>query len=247
MNVSFLKNRDNVRFLLSCGALAFAWSTLGQVDHAHAKDASPAEPEERAEVEVPPSIPSRGEPSETWFVDLGVSVNSSRRDAYTRQLTPRLHRSPAVVADFAVEAAAGAYFSRYFGALVRYDHLDEDHYESVEGAQQSLWWKTHALSVGPRARLPLWEEWFSLFAEATVGLAIARVEERGLERDTRRELGVALRGVAGVFLGGEHIGAYLNGGYTYAPVLEAPDGSVHDSGGFVAAVGVRARSLHWWW
>jgi hypothetical protein len=57
-----------------------------------------------------------------------------------------------------------------------------------------------------------------------------------------------LRGVLGfTFAFSEHFGAYLSGGYVYAPVTSNLIGQHHNDGGVTIATGFRLRSLKGVW
>ncbi len=199
-------------------------------------------------------------PSERWFFELGLTGNSSRDDAYVHTLTDfRFQEEDAFAVGLDplvnVELAAGVGLSRHLSVLARADTLESRKFSrTLQGPDgrsrdETFVWATRAVSLGARGRLPLLSEWLVLFAEGDVGLGFGRTQFSGTGvNHTEHYFGVALRGDVGATFGiTRHVGLYLSGGYTYAPVIRNGLDETHDDGGFTLATGLRLRSLEGWW
>jgi hypothetical protein len=196
---------------------------------------------------------------ERWFAEFGLAGNAVREDAYTRTLEDfRFQRQNKGDDGLGFEGALGYGLLRNLSVVARFDTLEKKAYERelrgpAEGSRAEEYrhfsWATRAVSLGARARLPLWHEWFVPIVELDVGLGVARSELWGEDlSEVQRHYGVALRGVTGFTVGvAEHYGLYTVVGYTFAPVLDNEIGETHDDGGFTLAAGLRMRSLKGWW
>lgn len=197
------------------------------------------------------SVYAQSKPThETWFVELGVSLNARNHDGYNRALKQRgYERDLELSLPLGPELAFGAALHRHFSVLVRYDFLESNTYRKAVGSQQDdiFEWTTRSVSPAVRARLPLYDEWLVAFAELSCGLGIARPRETSMGKATEdHQFGPALRGALGLTFGSEHFGGYLAGAYTHVSILEQSDHK-HQDGGPVVALGLRVRSLQWWW
>jgi hypothetical protein len=196
---------------------------------------------------------------ERWFAEFGLAGNAVREDAYTRTLEDfRFQRQSKGDDELGFEGALGYGLIRNLSLVARFDTLEKKAYERelhgpAEGSRDEGYrhfsWATRAVSLGVRARLPLWHEWFVPIVELDAGLGFARSELWGEDvSEVERHYGVALRGVTGFTAGvSEHYGLYTVVGYTFAPVLDNEIGETHDDGGFTLAAGLRVRSLKGWW
>lgn len=189
-------------------------------------------------------------PHETWFVELGVSLNARNHDGYNRALKQQgYERDLDLSLPLSPELAFGAALHRYVSMLVRYDFLESNTYRKTSGSSQvdTFEWTTRSVSLAARGRLPLYDEWLVAFAELSCGLGIARPRDTVMGKETEdHQFGPALRGALGLAFGSEHFGGYLVGAYTHVSILEK-SGQQHQDGGPAVALGLRVRSLRWWW
>jgi hypothetical protein len=106
-------------------------------------------------------------------------------------------------------------------------------------------------------RQPIAGHWLVAFTDLTVGLAftVSALEYEVTsgagylpKRDDQRDRSLALRGLVGLQFGfTRHVGAFLAGGYAYAPTLVNLAHERHDGGGPVFLTGVRLNSVKGWW
>lgn len=201
----------------------------------------------------------RREPHERWFAELGMRYLHYGEDAYTRTLedfgygSSDERRSPGfrLIRRFRFSTAVGLGVHRQLAVLVRYDGLESDFYRTTDSVFDSILtseriysYRSRAVQLGVRARLPQRAERVVPFAEADLGLGFARTEltvgEAG--EAPRRERGPAVRAALGVTLGGTFAG-YLSLGFIYAPVLENLLGERRNVGGAFLETGVHFRTL----
>jgi hypothetical protein len=167
---------------------------------------------------------------ESWFLELAMTTTVTIEDAYVQ----RLHDfdiSDPTRADFGFDAAYGWMLNRYVGVVGRYGLIDASaSYSNRTNQPYSLHWRTRAVTVGLRGRLPLLRRYLVLFGEAAAGLAFTRNNfshqvVEGTSQHTQDELGtetnVALRALVGLDVGvTRHFGCFGAAGYAYAPTLE---------------------------
>jgi hypothetical protein len=199
----------------------------------------------------------RRKAQESWFVELGVSLVSPLADGYTRRLNAFDYRDTRRL-DVTVDGALGFMLTRHFGLVARYGWIEQQQFQSDRlNSVNSLEWQTHALTLGARARYPLFGRRLVLFGDASAGLGITHSSfqypvSTGSSYQSviseRHDYGVALRAVAGVDVGlSDHFGLFFAGGYALAPTLKNELGDRHLGGTFMFLAGIRFNGVEGGW
>lgn len=199
------------------------------------------------------------EPFERWFAELGLRYTHFAPDAYTRTLESFGYASSdasrsaglQLARRLRLSAAAGLGLHPHVSVLVRYDGLDGDSYDSGESlpesslsSARSFWYRSQAVMLGARLRLPLRDELVVPFAELAGGLGFARTVLTVNEAEHgERKRNLALRAALGAALGRKLAGGYVALGFSYAPVLVNRFGEHHQVGGPFVEVGVRFHRI----
>ncbi len=191
---------------------------------------------------------------ECWFLELGVALGSVTDGAYTRTLE-QFRFSEQDADRLTLEGAAGIALHPNVNLVARYDQLESRSYErSLQGPDgrsrdETFAFRTHAVSLGARGRLPLKKEWVVAFAEGDLGLGRSRSEMEGKRLHAiDHHFGLVLRAAVGLTIGiSKHFGLYAQGGYVYAPVTRNAIGEAHNDGGVTVATGIRLRILKGVW
>lgn len=203
---------------------------------------------------------SRSAPFERWFGELGLSFSQRPNDAYSQSFET-FGFTPDVRWDWLggpwdrarqlhASAAVGLGVARNFALLMRFDGLERREYLRYDELQQLSWepdvyhFRTHAVMAAIRVRYPLWEELLVPYVEAGGGLGFGRgTFHHGKREITDHNFGPAVRAAAGVTLGRGLFGAYLAGGFVYAPITQNRFGQQHNDGGGFAELGLRIHSF----
>lgn len=189
---------------------------------------------------------------ESWFVELGIGANGNAHDdAYIHTLHDFRFDGLEPALSSAFEGALGLGLHRNVALLARFDELERRSYDrDLQGPDgqtrnERFGWTTRAVSLGARARVPLFREWIVGFVECDAGLGFSRSKLSGENVHSKNtDYGVVLRGSAGLTFGvWKYLGLYLSAGYTYAPVLSNRIGETHDDGGMTLASGIRIRGI----
>jgi hypothetical protein len=194
---------------------------------------------------------------ESWFMEVGFATTTSFDDAYTRRLNEfglRDWERPGFGADIAL----GWMFNRYLGVAARYGVLDTREFNSYRiNTSDKVAWRTRAITLGVRGRLPLARRWLVLFGEAGAGIGFTqslfsydRIEgARVYTTDTEdRHFNVALRALAGLDIGlTRHFGWWLAAGYAFAPTLKNELGERHNAGSMTYMFGFRVHGAVGGW
>jgi hypothetical protein len=195
---------------------------------------------------------------ERWFIEVGVSWNFARDDAYVDTLKDFLFRdygSPVghfELGSFAPYLAGGLGFNRYGAVLARLDRLQarEFHrvleYRSADSEHTRYDWQTWSIALALRGRWPFLEERVAPFAELGLGLGIGRdsFKYQDEEEVDETHFGPVVLAAIGTSV---HlfwrIGLVAKVGYAYAPVLENLLKQSHDDGGVSFSLALRLRGL----
>jgi hypothetical protein len=205
-----------------------------------------------------------GERHEVWFLELGVSGSAQRDDGYVQTLEQFRYQRGYKVGLLGtvkpedrllfMETALGFAVHRNLSLLGRFDTFEKRVFHrqlsgpNWEGRKDVFDWRSQAVSLGARARLPLWQEYIVVVAELSVGLGISRsTYEADGDASKSWDFGPALRGAFGFNFGSDHFGVYLMSGYALVRSLKNEIGDTHDDGGFFGSLGLRLRSLKRWW
>ncbi|MET0287045.1 MAG: caspase family protein [Polyangiales bacterium] len=194
---------------------------------------------------------------ESWFLEVGMSVTTSFDDDYTRRLNQfslRGGEGPG----FGADIAGGWMFNRYLGVSARYGMLDARTFRSSRiNTSDQMAWRTRAITLGLRARLPLVRRWLVLFGEAGAGIGFTTSQFSYDEiTDTRQQTtdttdthyNVALRGLAGLDFGlSRHLGWWLAAGYAFAPTLKNQLDERHNAGSMTYMFGFRVNGAVGGW
>ncbi|MDB4973358.1 MAG: hypothetical protein JWN48_1699 [Myxococcaceae bacterium] len=206
-------------------------------------------------------IAERQAAREGWFVEGSLGITASKSsDSYIKTLRAFDYQD-AGSARLNIDTALGVMLTRRLGLVFHYDRLERRNYEvSAHGkpAQEYAFsWHTQAVMAGLRLRQPILSHWLVVFTDLTAGLAFTTSELEypvsvgstfAPKHDQDRDRSLSLRGIAGFQFGfTRHVGAFVAGGYAYAPTLTNLAGERHDSGGPVFLTGVRLNSVKGWW
>jgi hypothetical protein len=198
---------------------------------------------------------------EGWFVEASLGITASMvADSYVKTLRA-FDYSESELARATLDAALGYMLTRRLGLVFHYARLERRRYDTpgqaMTGQRYVFSWHTQAVMAGLRFRQPIASHWLVAFADLTAGLsfsvsALQYEVSAGAgylsQRDDQRDRSVALRGIAGLQFGfTEHVGAFIAGGYAYAPALVNLVHERHDSGGPVFLTGLRLNSVKGWW
>jgi hypothetical protein len=195
-----------------------------------------------------------------WQIEAGFGPMTRVDDAYTRTLERFGYRQEGGLVwlrpRFRFHAGASRGVLPHLAVGAMFHTLAGDEYtRTVSDSNDTFAFDAYGLSGfargfitpigGARPRTFFLE----LYVQAALGLAlgISTLEtgsvtvpfDRG--ETTERQLGWVLGAQGGVALGGGPIAFFLHGGREYAPTFENLTGDVHDSGGWSAQLGARAR------
>jgi len=195
---------------------------------------------------------------ERWFIELGVSWNFARDDAYVDTLKDFRFRDEGSPignfehGSFAPYLAGGFGFSRYGAVLARLDRQQARNFFRIleyRGApSERTWyrWQTWSISLALRGRWPMLNERVAPFAELGVGLGIGRNAYKYESNDIVEEsqFGPVVLAAIGTSVNlFWRIGLVAKVGYQYAPVLENLLDQGHDDGGLSFSLALRLRGL----
>ena len=196
---------------------------------------------------------ARPERRETFFMEAGFGMSQTIEDAYVQRLEDFRFESDTgelfVAGNLWAHAESLGYMlTPNFGLLVRHELLESRGFVRylTDDKDDRYNWDSRAISLGARARKPLHREWFAVYAQANLGLGIARTRYRNhgqeLHKDTK--FGPSLGVLGGVDLNFfKYGGMFVEGGYTFAPLLENDFGDGHNDGGLSLLFGLRIRML----
>ena len=210
-----------------------------------------------AEVERSIGIAKGAGPARTegWFFELGTRMGGSPEDAFTERLHDFSYSdSGDGLTTLNASVLAGFSLHRNFGVFARYTGLERREFErsfTGEWDDADLFsWRSHALGLGARARLPLAHEWVAFYAQVNGGVALTRSRWSALDPDgvrvdaSERDWGPWVEGALG-FQGHilKNFGLFVEGGWGYSNALENLLGERHNgSAGFVNT-GLRLRTM----
>jgi hypothetical protein len=217
-------------------------------------------PREQAKSEQTQKMLDRKLATESWFLELGYSVTGGRKDAYVNTLHDFGYASENR-GRLGADVVLGYQLHPRLSLLARYDTLQLSQLRQFTGARQQgnqLDLTAQSAMLGLRLRQPLARRWVVAFAELDAGIvwshaalqyrsesAPTRYPDGDTQQDFRGFAGRALVGLDFAF--GDHVGAYLAAGYTYAPSFENGFGERHDSGGVTVVNGLRLNGVKGWW
>jgi hypothetical protein len=195
-------------------------------------------------------------PRESWFLEFGLATASRRDDAYVATLRTFDYDNPSERqgVKFGFDAALGVALHRYVQLVARGYKVESRFFTRKTVRGTDFEWTAHAVSAGPRLRLPMKDHWLVFFGELTAGMGFARsaLADRWSADDAKthvqRQRNYVLRAEAGLLVGfTRHFGAYLSGGWVRAPIVENALDQLHDSGGFMFTHGLRLNAVEGWW
>ncbi|MCB9656951.1 MAG: caspase family protein [Sandaracinaceae bacterium] len=191
-------------------------------------------------------------PSMAWGLELGLGMtHRGRASDYTDRLNAFGYQPGFLDGawDARISAVVERQVFRHLSVLLTFDSLESrDFYRGLFSTEDDdhYRWRAWAVGLQLRGTLPLAGHWLYGYAQGGVGLGIARtVFDPGRDQDRTvriTDYGVQLSGALGLrFMPWRHAGFYLQGGYTYAPILQNDLGDRHDSGGASIVTGLRAQ------
>lgn len=201
-------------------------------------------------VEVAAALAAKGpapDPFERWFIEQQVGIHFPGDDSYISTLHD--FRYVGKQPERWTPVFVGGYgFTRHISLLARVERLGARRFDRVLEGDRSpskFWYRTWAVALGVRGRLPMFSELLVPFVELDLGLTTARstyVQE--LVTAHERYWGYVLRADIGVSM---HlfwrVGLLLLAGYDYAPALRNEFDQKHNDGGFHLSFGLRLRGL----
>jgi hypothetical protein len=190
-------------------------------------------------------------PSMVWAFEAGVGLSwYGRSSAYIDRLRAFGYERSVFDGDAGgrVSGAIERQVRPHLSVLLTFDTLEVRRFRRgfVDDTRDTFTWRAWAIGAQLRGTLPLAGHWFYGYAQGGLGLGIARTEfNPGREQDrTARDtdFGVQLSAALGLrFMPWRHFGFYIQGGYTYAPILQNDLGDRHNSGDASFATGFRAQ------
>jgi hypothetical protein len=186
---------------------------------------------------------------ETWFVEGGFGVSQHFEDAYVQRLRDFKFEPDLPLFEFTSHTETVGYmFTENLGLLLRHDLLESRVFTRslTDEGQDEFEWNTHAVSLGARARKPLYKEWFALYAQANLGLgfALSRYQNYGQSAHEDSAFGVSFGLLGGADVNfAKYAGMFVEAGYNHAPVLQNRFGDRHNDGGAMVTFGIRVRLL----
>jgi hypothetical protein len=204
---------------------------------------------------------------EGWFVEAGLHVvGAPWTDDYTRTLSAFQYDEPEV-RRVGLDLGLGWMLSRRLGLVLHYTQLESRRYptrgpnyaepEPGSGNRYVFSWHTQAVTAGARFRQPLASHWLVLFGEVTAGMAftkslleyeVAAGASYLPERDDELTSAFSLRALVGFTCGfTPHFGAFMAGGWGFAPTLKNEIGETHDGAGAMFLTGLRLNSVTGGW
>jgi Caspase domain len=219
----------------------------------------PLRTESCAQLAAPPALAQKGAgpPVERVFVELGIGRRFTQDDGFTGTLEAFRFRS---VGDYTLagdsgsltpQLAAGVGLTPQIALLARLERLQKREFERVTENQASpdelsrFRWQTWSVAVGVRAYWPLLSARLLPFAEADLGLGLARSSYSGVRgEDTQSYAGPVLRADLGAIAQLHRtLGFVLSGGYDFAPVLKNELDQKRNDGGLHLSIALRLRFL----
>jgi hypothetical protein len=205
--------------------------------------------------------------AEGWFLEASLGVTASHLEDEFVQTLHAFDYEESNSNRLNGDLGLGLMLTRNIGLVLHYVRLEKRRYavmneyyateEPGTGDRYVYSWHTQAALIGLRLRQPLASRWVVAFADLTVGLgwtksALEYEVAAGAgflsERDNARHRSVAVRGLVGLQFGfTRHFGAFIAGGYAYAPTLRNEIDQAHDAGGGVFLTGLRLNSVKGWW
>jgi hypothetical protein len=185
---------------------------------------------------------------ETFFAEGGIGVSQQSEDPYTRRLEDFRFEADDWFGGATNSESVGYMLTENFGLLVRHDLLESRTYSRslIDERSDHYAWETHAVSLGARARKPLHNEWFALYAQANLGLGFARTRYQNYHQSLVRErdFGVSFAVLVGLDVNFfKYGGLYTEAGYNITPILKNDFGDAHNDGGASWIIGLRMRVL----
>jgi hypothetical protein len=202
---------------------------------------------------IPPeeAVPkSDDERRRRWQLELGVGLSGSRQDGYRDRLgTFGFEKGPSGNGgDFHLSLVRP--LSGRFSLVVRLELLEQASLQRVVRTQdaesrQTMSWQTLGLGAFVRAGWPLLDGLWTPYLQAGGGLALGFTHYRddtGAPDDRQTFAGYELAALGGIELAPwrGHVGFFLQISESFAPVVRNLLGDVHDSGGLMLSLGIRA-------
>lgn len=190
-------------------------------------------------------------PSMAWGAELGFGFAMEGRDSdYTDRLDDFGYQ-PGFFDwnwNLRLSAAVERQIRPHLSVLLTFDSLESRTFDRtfVDDSEDTFAWRAWAVGVQLRGTLPLAGHWLYGYAQGGAGLGIARSRfNPGREQDPTNvqvDYGVQLSAALGLrFMPWAHAGFYLQGSYTFAPILQNDLGDRHDSGGVAIVTGLRIQ------
>jgi hypothetical protein len=202
------------------------------------------------EVDIKGSVVT--ERHERWMLELGLAGGRARESDFVDRLEEFGFDWPTQNPLFWPSASLSWTARPLLGAVVTVGKLDHDGWEREFGDHSSprhvFEWQTWRASLQARGSLPMLSGWLTPYLQAgggpALGLTSYRDDTDGYD-EREQHWGWHLIGAAGLqFMPTtprfRHVGLYHQIEYSTAPVIENLLGDVHDSGGLLISMGVRA-------
>ncbi|MCB9629505.1 MAG: caspase family protein [Sandaracinaceae bacterium] len=194
---------------------------------------------------------ARTGPTRTWAFELGFGFGRrGRASDYTQRLNDFGFTRGLFSADWTPRMALAVErtVSRHFSVLLTFDQLEVQRFDRVffDDSDDDYSWRAWSVGAQLRGTVPLAGHWLYGYAQGGLGLGIARTRfNPGREQEPTNVLtdyGVTLSAALGLrVMPGRRAGFYLQGGYSYAPILRNNLGDRHDSGGPTILTGFQAQ------
>jgi hypothetical protein len=195
-------------------------------------------------------------PHEKWFLEGGVGVARQVDSAYVERLEvfgfeSHFNRTQ----DLFVRATLGVMFTRHVGVTLSYQLLEQRsfgrRFDGPDGPSNAddVGWDAHRVAAGVRGSLPLFERWLVLYADASLGVALAPLYFDKQDARSKEELHAAasVDGALGVQSNvSRWFGLFAEGGWGWAPVPENLLGDRHNAAGGRVVLGLRLRTEGSW-
>ena len=186
-----------------------------------------------------------------WAFEGSLGALWERRGAYTQRLEEfGFDAGDPLLADPLPSLSVGAVFhvNEHLSLVCEGSLLDWGDYSreiellSGDGRQQRFRWNAYGVGLRVRGRVsPSGIPWLQAYAEAGGGLGYGRTRfDDGRHDEQERFFGPYLGADVGVALVPlRHIGAFVQAGRSYAPIIDNLLDETHDSGGWRVLVGGR--------
>jgi hypothetical protein len=170
--------------------------------------------------------------------EAGVGSGSIRGDPYVLRLLDFGYRGGHTLTLF-YRVNAGYEINEWFEVQLNFQQLaDTAFVQSTPTNRGVASWSAHGLTASARGSLPLFGGWFVPYVQAGAGLAWARTD---INAQVEHQFGPQLEAAGGLrFMFGDHVGLFLQTGWTHARVIDNLFGETHDVGGIRGFLGMRA-------